>query len=220
MPIVVQVANSGHSHYAAEICQMMADAAKTRGTGIAKREPEYVLQKMMEGKAVIALNDQQVIGFCYIESWENKKYVANSGLIVHPDYRNTGLARTIKKRILELSKELFPNSLLFGITTSQAVMKINSDLGYKPVTFSELTQDQAFWNGCQSCPNHDILQRTQKSMCLCTGMLYDPSKAPQSKADPKKAWENFKNFRSQRKSRIQKLIEKSPFLKQVFKQES
>jgi len=53
-------------------------------------------------------------------------------------------------------------------------MKINYDLGYEPVTFSELTDDPNFWKGCQTCKNYDILQRTEHKMCLCTGMLYDP----------------------------------------------
>ena len=63
---------------------------------------------------------------------------------------------------------------IFGITTSLAVMRINSELGYKPVTFSELTSDESFWKGCQSCPNYDILTRNKRNNCLCTGMLYDP----------------------------------------------
>jgi len=54
-------------------------------------------------------------------------------------------------------------------------MKINSQLGYKPVTFSELTNNQSFWNGCQTCKNYDVLQRTEQHMCLCTGMLFDPN---------------------------------------------
>ncbi len=55
-------------------------------------------------------------------------------------------------------------------------MKINYELGYKPVTFSELTDDPEFWKGCQTCTNYDVLQRTDKKMCLCTGMLYDGKK--------------------------------------------
>lgn len=175
MSVAILVADSGHKQYATTICQMMEDAAKVRGTGIAKRKPEYIESKMEQGSAVIALENEQVIGFCYIEHWENKKFVANSGLIVHPDYRHSGLAKNIKKKILELSKLKYPDAKLFGITTSLAVMKINAELGYKPVTFSELTTDEAFWNGCKSCKNHDILERTERKMCLCTGMIMDLS---------------------------------------------
>tara|TARA_R110001592_G_scaffold363109_2_gene680358 strand:+ start:27083 stop:27805 length:723 start_codon:yes stop_codon:yes gene_type:complete len=202
MSLTVQVADESHYVYAETICNMMAEAAKIRGTGIAKRKAEYLIQKMKEGKAVIALDTTLPVGFCYIESWENHKYVANSGLIVHPDYRKFGLAKDIKKAVFELSKKKFPNAVLFGITTSMAVMKINSDLGYKPVTFSELTTDNEFWSGCQSCPNYDILQRTEKSMCLCTGMRCDLSKIGLSNdAGKKKSWESFKQFIQKRKAK-------------------
>lgn len=217
----VAVANVSHHPFAETICQMMEAAAKIRGTGIAKRDPAYIRQKMSEGKAVIALDEGQVVGFCYIESWEGKKYVANSGLIVHPDYRKSGLARAIKQATFDLSKAKYPDAILFGITTSLAVMKINSDLGYKPVTFSELTQDEAFWKGCQSCVNYDILQRTNRSMCLCTGMMCDLGKvaAKTNEQTQNKAWENFSAFLKQRRIRIQQRMEKIPLLKLALKNE-
>jgi len=217
MPYIVQVANEAHFHFAETICEMMADAAKIRGTGIAKRDPQYIKTKMAEGKAVIALCNNTAVGFCYIESWEGKKYVANSGLIVHPDYRKTQLARTIKRKVFELSKNKFPNAMLFGITTSPAVMKINSELGYKPVTFSELTQDKDFWKGCENCTNHDILLRTNRNMCLCTGMAFDLSKAAPKVESKTKSWEKFNAFLAQRKQRIKQKLNKFPFLKPALK---
>lgn len=174
MSVIIQYATDKHAPYAEAICELIETAAKLRGTGIAKRAPEYIKMKLRNGNAVIALDGDKLVGFCYIEIWENKKYVANSGLIVHPDYRGLGLAKQIKTKAFELSKKKYPEAKLFGITTSLPVMKINSDLGYKPVTFSELTQDETFWNGCQSCPNYDILTRNNRRNCLCTGMLYDP----------------------------------------------
>ena len=172
--IRVIVANEKHLAYVETILDTIEEAAKVRGTGIAKRSPEYVKQKMLEGKAIIALDGDKFAGFCYIESWSNKKYVANSGLIVVESYRGHGLAKRIKRKAFELSREKFPDAKIFGLTTGLAVMKINSEMGYRPVTFSELTDDDAFWRGCQSCVNYDILQRTNRRMCLCTGMLYDP----------------------------------------------
>ena len=210
MEISVEVANQGHYKYAETICLLMEEAAKVRGTGIAKRKPEYVQHKMEEGKAVIALDGDKVVGFCYIENWEDQKYVANSGLIIHPDYRNHGLAKRIKKATFDLSMKKFPNAKLFGITTSLAVMKINSDLGYKPVTFSELTHDEEFWKGCQSCKNYDILQRTERKTCLCTGMVCDLKEAAEKQEkgekseSKKKSWEHFRQFvknRFQQKSK-------------------
>lgn len=182
----VQVAESAHSVYANTIVEMMFEAAQKRGTGISKRSPQYVIDKMAEGKSVIALDEGVVVGFCYIETWTHGKYVANSGLIVHEDYRGLGLARQIKKAVFELSRTKFPKAKIIGLTTSLAVMKINSDLGYRPVTFSELTPDDVFWNGCQSCVNHDILKRTQRKHCLCTGMLFNPNQNTEEADNAKK----------------------------------
>ncbi len=175
MEINIFIASDEHLIYAEHICEMYALSAKDRGTGIAKREPEYIRQKIQKGNAVIALRDKEWAGFCYIETWTHEKYVANSGLIVSPAFRGLGLAKRIKKIAFQLAREKHPSARVFGITTSLAVMKINHELGYRPVTFSELTQDEAFWTGCQSCPNFDILMRNDRKLCLCTGMLA-PSK--------------------------------------------
>lgn len=172
--IVVQIADENFLEYVDTILKTIEEAAKIRGTGIARRSPEYIAEKMKEGKAIIALSGKEFAGFCYIESWGNKQFVANSGLIVVDKFRGAGLAKRIKRKAFELSRKLYPNAKIFGLTTGLAVMKINSELGYKPVTFSELTDDEAFWKGCQSCVNYDILQRTNRKHCLCTGMLYDP----------------------------------------------
>ena len=176
MKFTVLVANESHLKYAEEICNEMEASAKVRGTGISKRSPAYLEEKMRQGKAIIALDEQQrFAGFSYIESWGHSKFVANSGLIVRPEYRKSGLARRIKHAIFELSRRKFPQAKIFGITTSAAVMKINNELGYRPVTFAELTDDETYWKGCESCCNYDILLRNNKTKCLCTGMLYDPA---------------------------------------------
>ncbi len=196
----ILIANESHFKYAEIICDTIAESAKVRGTGIAKRTPEYICKKLSNGNAVIALDEGNFAGFCYIEVWGHEKYVANSGLIVHPDYRDRGLAKQIKQRIFELSRKKFPGAKIFGITTGLAVMKINYELGYKPTTFSELTDDPEFWKGCQTCKNFDILTRTERKMCLCTAMLYDPlvqekkkqSEVPKEKLNVKA----FKRLRS------------------------
>jgi hypothetical protein len=172
---IVRVADAGHLHYAAAICAEMEASARARGTGIARRSPEYLKQKMLEGKAVIAFSGNgEWAGFSYMETWSHGKYIANSGLIVAPKFRKHGLATTIKREIFELSRLKFPDAKIFGLTTGLAVMKINSSLGYEPVTYSELTQDEEFWKGCQSCVNFSILQSKQRRNCLCTAMLYEP----------------------------------------------
>src|SRR5450432_3631038 len=171
----IQIANPTHQDFAQIICDEMESSAKARGTGIAKRSPDYIKEKMREGKAVIAFTENGIwAGFCYIETWSHGEYVANSGLIVAPSFRKSGLAKNIKKKIFDLSQKLYPNAKLFGLTTGLAVMKINSDLGYEPVTYSELTQDEAFWAGCKSCVNYEILMGKERKICMCTAMLYDP----------------------------------------------
>lgn len=176
--IVVRLASPDDKHYAETITTEMEESAKARGTGIAKRSPLYIEQKMEEGKAIIAVTtDGTWVGFCYIEAWEHEKYVANSGLIVSPAFRKTGVATEIKHKVFELSRQKYPTAKIFGLTTGLAVMKINSDLGYEPVTYSELTTDEEFWKGCKSCINYEILMSKGRKNCLCTAMLFDPAEA-------------------------------------------
>ncbi|MFM2139192.1 MAG: hypothetical protein RJA57_1499 [Bacteroidota bacterium] len=173
--IIIRIATTQDKSYAATITAEMEASARARGTGIAKRSTDYIEQKIDEGKAVIALTAAgEWVGFCYIETWSHGEYVANSGLIVSPPYRKSGVAKAIKRRIFDLSREKFPDAKIFGLTTGLAVMKINSELGYEPVTYSELTQDEAFWAGCQSCVNYEILKSKERKNCMCTAMLYDP----------------------------------------------
>ncbi len=175
--ITVVVASGTHLKYAEEVCKTIEEAAKIRGTGIAKRKPEYIREKIKDGKSVIALTDDgKFAGYCYIESWgAEKDFVANSGLIVKDEYRTLGLGKIIKEAAFKLSRKKFPNAKMFGITTNPAVMKINYSLGYRPVTFDHLTDDDDFWKGCEGCVNYDILTRTDRKHCLCTAMLYDPT---------------------------------------------
>lgn len=196
----IVIANASHIKYAQIISDTITESAKVRGTGIAKRTPEYILKRLQNGNAVIALDGEKFAGFCYIEVWGHNKFVANSGLIVHPDFRNLGLAKKIKERIFKLSREKFPDAKIFGITTGLAVMKMNYELGYKPVTFSELTDDPEFWKGCQTCKNFDVLTRTEQKMCLCTGMLYDPAakeKTTDKKEVDSKVFKRLKSIKEQ-----------------------
>jgi hypothetical protein len=210
--IIIRVATSADTGYAKTITDEMESSAMARGTGIARRTPEYVAEKMEQGKAVIAVTETgDWVGFCYIETWSHGEYVANSGLIVAPAFRKSGVAKAIKQRIFNLSREKYPESKIFGLTTGLAVMKINSDLGYEPVTYSELTQDEAFWAGCKSCVNYDILMSKKRQNCMCTAMLYDPK-------DHYKP-EETKEFFEKNKSGLERLVRfkqwkfLNPFLK-------
>lgn len=190
--IKIHIASEEHIKYVQAILDTIEAATKVRGTGIAKRSPEYIEQKMREGKAIIALQNSEFAGFCYIESWGNKQFVANSGLIVVDKFRGHGLAKRIKQVAFSLSRIMFPDAKIFGLTSGAAVMKINTELGYKPVTFAQLTDDESFWRGCQGCVNFDVLTRTERRYCICTAMLYDPS-THKEKATIKKTIEKIKN---------------------------
>ncbi len=170
----IEISSCEHLMYVSEIQQEMYDSAQRRGTGIAKRSIEYLSKKISEGNAVVATENDEWVGFCYIETWSHGQFVANSGLIVSPKFRERGAATFIKDKVFQLSREKYPNAKIFGLTTGLAVMKINSDLGYKPVIYSELTQDEEFWNGCKSCVNYDILMKKERKNCLCTAMLFVP----------------------------------------------
>ena len=172
--IEVTVADPSHEKYVDTILKTIADAAKVRGTGIAKRTHEYLATKMKEAKAVIALENGNFAGFSYIETWGNKHYVTTSGLIVHPDYRGIGVAKRIKDLTFTLARVRWPQAKIFSLTSGSAVMKMNTQLGYHPVTFNDLTDDQSFWRGCEGCINVDVLHRTGRKYCICTAMLYDP----------------------------------------------
>ena len=186
--ITVEVASEKHLVYVGEILEAIENAAKVRGTGIARRKPEYLAQKIKEAKAVIALHGDRFAGFSYIETWEHKRYVTTSGLIVHPDYRGLGLSKKIKDLTFSLARTRWPKAKIFSLTSGAAVMVMNTQLGYKPVTFAELTTDDAFWKGCEGCINVDVLKRTDRQFCICTAMLFDPeehlpAKIPQEVLD-------------------------------------
>lgn len=208
---VVIPATDVHIGYAQQIVDEIAESAKARGTGIARRTPEYIVRKMQEGKAVIALHqDGRWAGFCYIETFSHGDYVANSGLIVNPEFRKSGLAKAIKKRIFELSRLKFPKAKVFGLTTGFAVMKINSDLGYEPVPYSELTQDEEFWKGCQSCVNYDILMSKGRKNCICTAMLWDP-------VEKEKELREKIQRKTEAKERLKQITKKSSLIKRFVK---
>ena len=209
---IIRAATDADVHYAKTITDEMESSAKARGTGIAKRTPEYVAEKIREGKAVIATTeDGSWVGFCYIEVWGNQDYVANSGLIVAPEFRKSGVAKKIKEKIFKLSRQKYPEAKIFGLTTGLAVMKINSDLGYEPVTYSELTDDEQFWAGCKSCVNYDILMSKDRKNCMCTAMLYDPK----DHYEPEETAQDFKDnssiyerFMKMKQNRLVRFIKK------------
>ena len=210
--IIIRVATQDDKKYSTIITDEMESSAKARGTGIAKRSPDYIEAKIDEEKAVIAVTKAgDWVGFCYIETWSHGEYVANSGLIVAPSYRKSGVAKAIKQKIFKLSRKKYPDAKIFGLTTGLAVMKINTDLGYEPVTYSELTQDEAFWAGCKSCVNYDILMSKERKNCMCTAMLFDPKDHYEPEETKEYFKENVKGFERLLRFKQWKLLR--PFMK-------
>lgn len=171
----IRVAVPADIKYVYPILEEMERSARARGTGIARRSPQSLCQKIYEGKAVIALTASgDWAGFSYIEIWEGG-FVSNSGLIVNPAYRGAGVARAIKEKVFALSHERYPAASVFSITTGAAVMKMNHRLGFEPVTYDQITKDGLFWDQCKQCVNFGILQSTGRTKCLCTAMLFKSS---------------------------------------------
>ena len=193
--ITVMVADASHEKYVDTILDTIEKAAKVRGTGIAKRTHEYVATKMKEAKAVIALYGEEFVGFSYIETWGNKQYVTTSGLIVDPKFRGLGVAKRIKDLTFTLARTRWPHAKIFSLTSGAAVMAMNTQLGYHPVTFADLTDDEAFWRGCVGCINVDVLKRTGRKYCICTGMLYDPEEHLPAKL-PEEVLERLKKLKN------------------------
>lgn len=172
---LIKIATEDDNYSLAEICKQTSASAKERGTGISGRPQEYLTEKIKNGEAVIAYTIKgDWAGFCFISSWDKGRYASTSGLIVAPQFRHTGLAKKIKEKIFSLCREKYPDASIFSLTSGLAVMKMNHELGFEPVTYAELTSDDSFWKGCQSCINCSILESKNRKNCLCTAMLYDP----------------------------------------------
>ena len=173
--IIVRAAIAADIVFADQIIHEMESSAIARGSGISKRSAASVIEKIDAGKAIVAVTEAgEWAGFSYIEAWDEGKFVSNSGLIVSPKHRNQGVASEIKTQIFELSKTKYPSAKIFSITSGLAIMKMNTRLGFEPVTYSEVARESKFWDSCKSCVNYNVLQSKNRCNCLCTAMLFDP----------------------------------------------
>ncbi|WP_225976288.1 GNAT family N-acetyltransferase [Mucilaginibacter ginsenosidivorax] len=173
--IIVRTAIPADMVFADQIIREMESSAIARGSGISKRSAASVIEKIDAGKAIVAITQNgEWAGFSYIETWDDEKFVSNSGLIVSPKHRNNGIASQIKTQIFELSRSKYPAAKIFSITSGLAIMKMNTKLGFVPVTYTEVTRETRFWDSCKSCVNYDVLQSKNRCNCLCTAMLFDP----------------------------------------------
>lgn len=171
--IIVRTAVAGDVHHVDTIIEHINQAAANPESGICKRSATLLTNKIIAGDAVIAVTpDDRWAGFSYIAAWDEDRFVSSCALTVADEFRQSGLARSIKSAILELARTKYEHAVVFGLTTSLAVMKINAQLGYKPVTYSEITNNEAFWESCKTCQHYDILERKQRKNCLCTAMVF------------------------------------------------
>ena len=172
--IIVRISNASDLQYVSIIENQITESTKYPGVKMLRRSPELIAEKIILGEAVIACTlSGEWVGFSYIQPWDNATFVANCALVVAHPYRQKGIARRIKEKILDLSKKKYPGAKIFGLTASLAVMKINSSLGFHPVTYSEITQNEQYWTACQSCSNYSILESRKQKNCLCTAMVYN-----------------------------------------------
>lgn len=82
------------------------------------------------------------------------------GLLWHLNSDIPDLQKRLK--IFELSRKMYSEAIIFALTSGSEVMKMNHELGFEPVTYSELTTDELFWEGCKSCIDCPILMSKQK----------------------------------------------------------
>lgn len=171
--IIIRIAGESDACYIQNIIAEIDNAAKDPATGICRRTASFLAKKIKEGLAVIAVTSRnEWAGFCYIQEWEEARFVSSCALVIAPAARNTGIAGAIKTKIFELAQHRYPKAILFGLTTSSAVMKINSKLGYQPVPYAAITKASGFWDSCRGCQHYDILQRQNRTNCLCTAMRF------------------------------------------------
>jgi argininosuccinate synthase len=172
MNLKVRVTNYKDIIYAFTISKNIEESAILREIGIAKRDTKYIASKILEGNAVFAIFNGIIIGFSYIETFQ-EEFIAHSGMIVFPTFRKKGISKCIKSSIFKLSSYKFPIANIFSITTSPPIIKINFDLNFKIVSFLEITNSYRFWDGCNSCNNYDFITNNNK-MCLCNAFLFEP----------------------------------------------
>lgn len=169
--IRVRRATPRDTHQASSISRALRREV-ARGThGMASRSPGSIRKSMEQGRAVLALDGERWVGFCYVSPWEGGKFVSTSALLVRPRYRRRGVGRRLKKAALLLCRQRFPESRPFGLTTSETVAEMNRQLGFRIVGYDAIPRDPGFWKACKSCPFHGILRRHRGRRCHCTAML-------------------------------------------------
>jgi len=171
--IVVRVAGAEDAGFAEAASVLIADAALE--FDVAKRSPRLLREKIVGGQAVLALEDDELVGFAFWSTWQNGRFVSHSGLVVRPDRRGRALGRRLKWELTAASRRRHPDAALMSLTSSRAVRAMNRALGFVQVPLDHLTLDPAFWRGCEACRNHAELG-AHPDHCRCVGMILRPDR--------------------------------------------
>ncbi len=164
----VRQATAADDVYAEAASQLIQKASKDHD--IAERSPDWLRGKIRGGKAAVALQGDQLIGFGYFSDWQDGKFVSHSGLVVDDAFRGHGLGRRLKQQLMAGTRRLFPDATMMSLTTSPAVKAMNLSLGFRVVPLDQLTSDQSFWDGCKTCRNYAEVQ-ARGERCCCEGMI-------------------------------------------------
>jgi GNAT superfamily N-acetyltransferase len=148
----------------------------SRDHDIARRATPFLRDKILSGKAVLALHEDRLVGFGYFSDWEGGRFVSHSGLVVDDAFRGRGLGRRMKTRLMQAGARRFPEATVMSLTTSPAVLAMNRSLGFRKVPVERLTTDPAFWEGCKACRNYAEMQRLGRR-CCCDAMILSPRAA-------------------------------------------
>jgi len=172
---------AGDRIYAEAAARLIAQAA--RDHDIATRDPEFLQDKIITSKAVVALQHRAMVGFGYYCDWQGGRFVSHSGLVVHRRMRGSGLGHLIKQELFAASRRQFPRAIIMSLTSSPAVQAMNRSLGFRTVPLDQLTTDPEFWEGCRACRNFAAIQSCA-GRCCCEGMIQRPEWATQTARSP------------------------------------
>lgn len=164
--------------YADNIAHEISISALLRNVAIEPRTGDYIFQKMIDGLAVIAIDNEteEWIGFCALDVWNHQRYVANTGLIVKPKYRGKNVSNLLKNKLFELARIKFPSAKIFSLTNKELIKKINIDLGFQEVEAREILYDPYFNTGMNSWVDFiELLKHSEESGHKA--MVFDPESA-------------------------------------------
>lgn len=169
--VLVRCSRPSDARHAAPAAALIAEAA--RDSDIAVREESLLREKIVAGRAALALESGRLVGFGYFSDWDGGAFVSHSGLVVREDHQGTGLGRRLKEVLFQASRRLFPDATTMSLTSSKAIERLNLSLGFRRAPLSALTRDPEFWKGCLTCRNYERVDAAGEQ-CCCFGMIRPP----------------------------------------------